>query len=309
MKEIFSKLVDSSVVIPISSDDKIRLQEACDIYVKSIDVDAFIGIVTLLFFNKRCNGFIEGIKSNIEKEVLNRYRFNMQLQKALAQYCVNIMFEMKDIDENIKSICSLALMNVSVCLKSVNADILYPESLGKAIYYYREYARRKSSIKELNEKKIKPAIFEVESYKEIEGLNISETFEEVRYYACLSERLEYRNLVDTLSKSKIEDSYVKAYDFANKLSNQSWKFVDANPVKTLVELLGHDRRGKHSITEIKNKIVNSEEYKPFKETHQTSVLLSYFDDTTEISIGDIKLPPIELAVILYYENLFEYMMM
>ena len=103
----------------------------------------------------------------------------------------------------------------------------------------------------------------------------------------------------------INDPFAKAYYVARHLANQEWRYVDPNPVKNIISF-DYTTTGKKKLSDIKEKVRNSQVFVHEEDHRYSSIILNYFDNISEFGIEEnIKMSPREVAIALYYEFILE----
>ena len=304
---MFDKLINRSFVIPISEDQKNIIKECCQNLLKEITVEIFEELCMSLFFEKEDRIIIPQIREDSTAQSVS-IRVTTALIKNIAQYLIGSVFESDDIEDEIKADCSLALRNVLISLKSEQIHIPYPTYLKNAVEFYDKYYNSIAKIKTPTSLKLTPVILHADSIDDIQDIDLNDCFEEIQYYSRIYARNQYDQRIKCIAQDcqDIENSFEKAYYIAAKLSNQEWTYVDENPIDSIKRLLTV-RNTKVSMARIKEEITNGHLFNQLESIHDSSILLQYLSSNHNSLnlLDDVKFSPIEFAVALYYEYVFE----
>lgn len=307
MSNMFDKLINRSFVIPISEDQKDIIKECCQNFLKEITVEKFEELCMNLLFEKEDRNITPLIREISTAQSVS-IRVTTALIKNIAQYLIGSVFENDDIDDEIKADCSLALRNVLISLKSAQIHIPYPTYLKNGVEFYDKYYNSIAQIKIPNSLKLTPDILLADSIDDIQDIDLNDCFEEIQYYCRIYARNQYNHQIKCIDQEcqNINNAFEKAYYIAEKISNQEWTYVDKNPIDSIKKLLTV-RNTKASMQRIKSEVTNGDKFHLPKSIHASSILLQYLSSTYNSLnlLDEVEFSPIEFAVALYYEFVFE----
>lgn len=306
MKDFFNNLVDKAFILPIGKDIKYKLYEASISYIEDLDTGQFERLVFCFMYGILDVDLHSHIEKTIAEQSLN-IKPTLLLSKNIAQFIVVASFKDEGITDDKKAEFSLILMNISLAIKSDRITFPYPESLKQGIDYYFSYYQREAKIEYTGTFKLMPEILEVNGFDEIDDLQISECFDEVQFYCREYAKMQYKAKISQIGSNikGINDPFAKAYYVARHLANQEWRYVDPNPVKNIISF-DYTTTGKKKLSDIKEKVRNSQVFIPEEDHRYSSIILNYFDNISEFGIDEnIKMSPREVAIALYYEFILE----
>lgn len=206
-----------------------------------------------------------------------------------------------------KMIYSLAVRNMMVLRKNSYERLLSPQFIVPMYQFSDRYREQKNQIEECTEMKIVPTIFESNNFGEM-GIKLGEeNFSEIKRLAQQAAKLEYQELISKIKMEGINDPFILAYYAACQLAMKpQWKYVDSNPVKTLLDIISIYPESIITLKEIKERL----EALPFFEIHivksKTSILLDYLSNKeTCKDLNGMNFSTDEFAIYLYYELFLE----
>lgn len=307
MRNIFKKLVNRSYIIPIAEEQREIIWECCQKLIAEITVEQFEELCMSFLFGKVDRIITpEIMESATEKSV--SIRIQKALTKNVAQYIIGAVFESEEIDDETKAECSLALRNILLALKSEQIHVTYPDYLKNGVDFYDSYYKSMAIIKEPNSLRLTPDILQTDSIDDIQDIDLKDCFEEIQYYCRVYARKQYEKQMNCIATKcqDIENSFEKAFYIAEELSNQDWAYVDENPIGSIKRLLSV-RNTKAEMQRIKVDVTNGDVYNQPESIHASSILLQYLSSNQDSLnfLDNAKLSPIEFAVALYYEFVFE----
>jgi hypothetical protein len=193
-----------------------------------------------------------------------------------------------------------------VIRKNSYNQLLAPAFMLSLYPFSESYRKDENRIEKCSDKQIVPDIFLYNNFEEM-GLTLDEDrFDEIKQLAQQATKLEYQELISDIQSKGIEDPFVLAYYAANILAiTPEWKYVDANPVKTLMNIFPADRKN-IKLKNIKVKLMDSEWYTSYNAHSKSSLLLNYIGDTNVTNeIGELQFSDLEFAIYMYYEFFLE----
>lgn len=305
MKSLFYKLIDKAYILPINVDYKDSLKEACDRYIENLNLEKFVNLSCCFIFGIEDRGLWTYIKQYISEKSIEMKQTKL-LCRCLAQYIVVASFDNETITDSTKALYSLILMNMVVATRSKRISFPYPDSLQESIGFYLGYYAKQATIKNPSTTSLIPQILEAESFDDMDSVNITDCFDEVQFYSRHYARMQYDKSIKTLhvSVQDIQNPYEKAYLVAKKLSNQDWTRVDPNPVKSIMGF-NFANTSKRKLSEIKPQVTQSQYYESEDDLCYSSLILNYIDESENCIDDEIKFSPLEFAIALYYEFVFE----
>lgn len=244
------------------------------------------------------------------KKYQEQYNENIKLPpavyKILSEYVVYILITDKEYNDTNRMIYSLIVRNMMIIRKNSYNKLLAPEFITPMYPFSDLYRKNENHIQECPDTQIVPDIFECDSFEEMDVILDEDNFSEIKQLAQQAAMLKYQELICEIKSKGIEDPFVLAYYAANKLAvKPQWKYVDSNPVKTLMNILPSSRKNA-KLKNIKAKLKDSKWYTNYESDSKSSLLLNYIkksDMTNEIS--DLQLSDLEFAIYTYYELFLE----
>ncbi|KAA6332732.1 hypothetical protein EZS27_018791 [termite gut metagenome] len=307
MEKVLEKMLNSVLVIPSQKDLISRLTSLCENYAKTINRHKVEDCVSAFI----CGMTNTTLRSYIIKQYSEQFSENVKLApvvyKILSEYVVHMLIVDPDeqYDDTDRMIYSLIVRNMMVFRKNSYNQLYTPEFIVSLYPFSDSYREGKSHIEDCSEKQITPDIFVSENFDDM-GLTLEDLFNEIKQLAQRAAKLEYQELINGIKSKGIEDPFVLAYYAADILAiNPEWKYVDANPVKTLVDILPASRK-KMKLENIKLKLKDSEWYTTYDVQSKSSLLLNYIEGSNMINeIGELQLSDLEFAIYMYYEFFLE----
>ncbi|MDD3751886.1 MAG: hypothetical protein PHU60_07570, partial [Tissierellia bacterium] len=226
--------------------------------------------------------------------------------QILSQYVVYILINDEQYDDTDRMIYSLIVRNTMVICKNSFNKLLASKFL-PLLYPFSDLCREtRNRIQQCSEKQLTPYIFEHDSFEEM-GVTIDEDhFDEVKQLAQQAAKLEYQELIANIQNKGIEDPFVLAYYASHILVNTpGWKYVDPNPVKTIMNILPTGRK-KMKVKNIRSKLRDSEWYSGYGASSKSSLLIKFIEGANITDeIGELQLSDLEFAIFMYYEFYLE----
>ena len=307
MRNIFEKLVSRSYIIPIAEEQKKIIWECCQELIAEITVEKFEDLCMSFLFGKDDRIITTEIMEAAAEQSIS-VRITQALNKNVAQYIIGAVFESEEVDDETKAECSLALRNVLLSLRSEQIHVPYPDYLKNGVEFYDNHYNSIAKIKTPNAFKLTPEILQADSIDDIQNIDLKDCFEEIQYYCRIYARKQYEKQMNCIATKcqDIVNSFEKAFYIAEKLSNQEWDYVDENPIGSIKRLLTV-RNTKAEMRHIKDEVTNGDVYNQPETIHASSILLQYLtSNQNSLSVLDnVKFSPLEFAVALYYEFVFE----
>lgn len=203
-------------------------------------------------------------------------------------------------------IYSLIVRNMMVIRKNSYNKLLAPAFITPMYPFSDSYRKNENHIEECSDTQIVPDIFEYDSFEDMDVTLDEDNFSEIKQLAQQAAMLKYQELICDIKSKSIEDPFVLAYYAANMLAVEpQWKYVDSNPVKTLMNILPSSRKNA-KLKNIKPKLKDSEWYISYESDSKSSLLLNYIKDSNLTDeIGELPLSDLEFAIYMYYELFLE----
>lgn len=307
MRNIFEKLVNRSYIIPIAEEQREIIWECCQKLIAEITVEKFEQLCMSFLFGKADFTITTEIMEAAAEQSVS-VRIPQALNKNVAQYIIGAVFVSEDVDDEIKAECSLALRNVLLAIKSEQIHVPYPDYLQNGVEFYDNHYNSMAKIKTPNLFKLMPEILQADSIDDVQNIDLKDCFEEIQYYCRICARKQYEKQMDCIAQKcqDIVNSFEKAFYIAEKLSNQDWTYVDENPIGSIRRLLTV-RNTKAEMQRIKDEVTNGNVYYQPESIHASSILLQYLASNQDCLnfLDNVKFSPLEFAVALYYEFVFE----
>lgn len=305
MENILEEMLDCALVIPFQKDLTSRLASISESYAEAIDRSGVENCVSAFL----CGETNTNLRSYIE-QYLEQFSEDIVLPpvvyQILSQYVVYILIIDEQYEDTDRMIYSLVVRNMMVICKNSYNRLQAPAFLPLLYPFSDSFRETKNCILECSEKYLTPDIFECDNFEEME-VTIDEThFSEIKQLAQQAAKLEYQELIMSIHSKNIEDPFVLAYYAAYMLAiTPEWKYVDANPVKTLMDIVPTERK-KLKVKNIKSKLSDSEWYTNYDAVSKSSLLIKFIEDTNVAEeIGELQLSNLEFAIYMYYEFYLE----
>lgn len=306
METVLEEMFNSVLVIPFQKDMTSRLASLSKSYAEAIDRHKVEDCVSAFL----CGMTNTTLRSYVIKQYREQFDESLQLPsivyKILSEYVVYILIVDTDeqYDDTDKMIYSLIVRNMMIIRKNSYNQLLAPAFITSLYPFSDSYRKNENRLDECSDKQIVPKIFACDSFDEMDVTLDEDHFDEIKQLAQQAAMLEYQELIRDIKSKDIEDPFVLAYYAANILAvTPEWKYVDPNPVKTLMNILPIGRKN----IKLKNiKLKDSEWYTSYDAVSKSSLLLNYIGNTDTISeIGELQLSELEFAIYIYYEFFLE----
>lgn len=308
MELILEEMLNSVLVIPFQKDLTSRLVSLSKSYAETIDRHKVEDCAL---------AFLYGIKNTtLSSYIIKQYReqFNESVQlppvvyKILSEYVVYILIVDTDeqYDDTDRMIYSLIVRNMMVIRKNSYNQLFAPAFITSLYPFSDSYREDENHINECSDKQIVPDIFVCNSFADMDVTLDESRFDEIKRLAQQAAMLEYQELICDIKSKDIEDPFALAYYAANILAvTPKWKYVDPNPVKTLMNILPIGRKN-IKLKNIRAKLKDSEWYASYDSDSKSSLLLNYIGHINVTNeIGELSLSDLEFAIYMYYEFFLE----
>lgn len=308
METVLERMLNSVLVIPFQRDLTSRLESICKSYADTIDRIKFENCVS---------AFLRGMTNiTLHSYIIKQYReqFNEIVQlppvvyKILSGYVAYVLIV--DVDEEYddtdRMIYSLIIRNMMVFRKNSYNQLIAPTFITSLYPFSDSYRIGENHIEKCSDKQIVPDIFTYESFEEMDVTLDEDRFGEIKQLAQQAAMLEYQELISDIKSKDIKEPFTLAYYAAKSLAvTPEWKYVDSNPVKTLMNILPANRKNM-KLKNIKVKLNESEWHSSYSANSKSSLLLNYVVDTnTTNEIGELQFSDLEFAIYIYYEFFLE----
>jgi hypothetical protein len=306
METILEEMLDSVLVIPFQKDLTSRLASLSESYAEGIDRHGVEDCVSAFL----CGETNTSLRSYIIEQYFEQFSEDIKLPpvvyQILSQYVVYILIIDEEYDDTDRMIYSLIVRNMMViCRNSYNK--LLASAFLPILYPFSDSCREtKNCIQECSEKYLTPDIFECDNFEEMEVTLDENYFSEIKQLAQQAARLEYIELIASIRSKEIEDPFILAYYASYTLAiTPQWKYVDSNPVKTLINILPAKRKSL-KVKNFKDKLRDSEWYTNYDAISKSSLLIKYIENTNVAEeISELQLSDLEFAIYMYYEFCLE----
>lgn len=309
MDAILERMLADVLVIPFQGELATQLAELTEKYSESAKFNQIEDCILAFICGKENSD----LSSFIEKEYYEQYGEHIKLPIAvynvLSEYVLYVLiigYNSYTTPTN-KMIYSLAVRNMMVQRKNSYERLLSPQFIVPMYKFSDRYREQKNRIEECTEMKIVPTIFESNNFGEMEIKLGEENFSEIKRLAQQAAKLEYQELISKIKMEGINDPFILAYYAACQLAMKpQWKYVDSNPVKTLLDIISIYPESIITLKEIKERL----ETFPFFEIHivksKTSILLDYLSNKeTCKDLDGMNFSTDEFTIYLYYELFLE----
>lgn len=306
MENILEKMLDSVLVIPFQKDLTSRLVSISESYAEDIDRSGVENCVSAFL----CGETNNNLRSYVIEQYFEQFSEDIILPpvvyQILSQYVVYTLIIDDQYGETDRMIYSLIVRNMMVVCKSSYNKLLAPAFL-PLLYPFPDSCREtRNCIQECSEKYLTPNIFECNNFEEMEITLDESHFSEIKQLAQQAAKLEYQELITNIQSKGIKNPFILAY-YASYLlaTTPKWRYVDANPVKTLMNILPAKRKNLN-VTSIKGMLRDSEWYTNYDATSKSSLLIEFIEGVNFAEeIGELQLSDLEFAIYMYYEFYLE----
>lgn len=310
MDKMLSSILTKAFIIPLSEREIDTIEKVVDVYLNDVDV-AKLQLCGDVYFNRDRNDVFQSkLEENADSLEIKLPEMSDLAYVALAEFILCAMAGSSTMSDTFRFLTSMFVRNFLV-LQKTERQLFYPEALISTLKYADTYMEEKSKAKELEEHLFKPKIFNANGWHDIIGEEESLSknhFEEIKTYALKAEKYDFLQAVTSAKKMKCKDSFQKAFEVAYRLSHiSSWSMVDANPKATIMQIMSGCKARK----KMQDINVDTDQFPCEKMESSSSVLLNYIyhSDEHDEELGLMVFSPTELAVYLYYEFLFEKLLM
>lgn len=308
MDAVLEKMLNSVLVIPFQKDLTSKLASLGKSYAKTADRHKVEDCVSAFI----CGTQNTTLRSYLMKQYREQFNENIKLPpavyKILSEYVVYILIidTDKEYNNTDRMIYSLIVRNMMVIRKNSYNKLLAPAFITPMYPFSDSYRKNENHIEECSDTQIVPDIFEYDSFEDMDVTLDEDNFSEIKQLAQQAAMLKYQELICDIKSKSIEDPFVLAYYAANMLAVEpQWKYVDSNPVKTLMNILPSSRKNA-KLKNIKPKLKDSEWYISYESDSKSSLLLNYIKDSNLTDeIGELPLSDLEFAIYMYYELFLE----
>lgn len=309
MDAILEKMLADVLVIPFQGELATQLAELAEKYSESAKFNQIEDCILAFICGKENSD----LSSFIEKEYYEQYEEHIKLPIAvynvLSEYVLYVLIvgDNNYTTPTNKMIYSLAVRNMMVLRKNSYERLLSPQFIVPMYQFSDRYREQKNQIEECTEMKIVPTIFESNNFEEM-GIKLGEeNFCEIKRLAQQTAKLEYQELISKIKKESINDPFILAYYAVCQLATKpQWKYVDSNPVKTLLDIISIHPESAITLKEIKERLQVSSFYETRIVKSKTSILLDYLSKKeTFKDLDEMNFATDEFAIYLYYELFLE----
>lgn len=309
METVLEQMLNGTLIIPFQKELISRLATLCESYAKTIDRHKVEECTSAFLYSKSNANLSSYITEQYQELFGDAIKLPSVVYHILSGYVLHILIvdEDEEFDDADKMQYSLIVRNMMVLRKNSHDQLLAPAFIPPLYPISDSYREKMSLITEPEDKLITPDIFESESFEDM-GITLDESlFDEIKQLAEQAEKLKYQELISEIKSKKIEDPFVLAYYAASILAvNPEWKFIDPNPVKTLISILSVNRKNE-KLKNIKTKLNDSEWYTTYDTDSESSILLTYINGSANAitEINELKFSDLEFAIYMYYEFFLE----
>lgn len=309
MGTILEQMLNGILIIPFQKELTSKLTTLCESYAKTVDRHKVEECASAFLYSKSNVNLSSYIMEQYQEQFGDAIKLPSVVYHILSGYVLHILIvdEDEEFDAADKMQYSLIVRNMMVIHKNSHDQLLAPAFIPLLYPFSDSYRENMSLITEPEDKLITPNIFESESFEDM-GITLDESlFDEIRQLAEQAEKLKYQELINEIKSKKTEDPFVLACYAASILAvNPEWRFIDPNPVKTLMSILPANRKSE-KLKNIKTKLNDSEWYTTYDTNSESSILLTYINGSANAitEINELKFTDLEFAIYMYYEFFLE----
>lgn len=309
METVLEQMLNGILIIPFQKEFTSRLATLCESYAETVDRHKVEECASAFLYSKSNANLSSYIMEQYQEQFDEAIKLPSVVYHILSGYVLHVLIvdEDEEFDDAEKMQYSLIVRNMMVICKNSHDQLLAPAFITLLYTPSDSYRENMSLITGPEDKLITSNIFESESFEEM-GMTLDESlFGEIKQLAKQAERLKYQELINMIKSKKIEDPFVLACYAASILAvNPEWKFVDPNPVKTLMSILPANRKNE-KLKNIKAKLNDSEWYTTYDTESESSILLTYINGSVNAmtEINELKFSDLEFAIYMYYEFFLE----
>ena len=269
MEAVLEQMLNSVLIIPFEKDFISRLATLCESYAETIDRHKVEDCVSAFLYSKSNATLSSYIIEQYQEQFGDTVKLSSVVYNVLSGCVLHILIVDEDewLDDVDKMQYSLIVRNMMVARKNSYEQLIAPAFITPLYPFSDLYRKNMSLVEEVEDKLITPGIFEFDSFEEMDVEPDESLFDEIKQLAKQAEKLKYLSLINEIKSKKIKDPFVQAYYAANMLAtNPEWKYVDANPVKTLKNIIPISKKNV-KLEDIKTILEKSEFYNNSTLTH------------------------------------------
>lgn len=295
MERDLKDILTEVLVFPYEQSVVDVLKDACLKYVETIEIGQFENCVLHLCLDIPASDLIQSITTQTGR------RFPNRVYRALAGYVVGEALD-NDSNEDDNVVFPLALRN-AMKANTGDADSIISKTIDPSCFATVEnYWADNTIIPSLSGSDlVSSEIFDKSTWGET-GLNVEENFGDLQTLAKFYNREHFKKTFTDRKPLDNQDIYDFAYQVAKEIAEQDWLFTAESPVKTLkgLELKGSAR----SLSNIKSRIrgicgtVNDD-------IENISVFRRYLYADDYVELGSNRISPLNYAIAIFYELLYE----
>lgn len=294
MERDLSNILTEVLVFPYEESIISALEDTCTQYAEEIELGQYEDCVLHLCMDIPAAELIQNINTATGRKFPNR------VYRALAGYVVGEALSTVT-DEDDKAMFPLALRNVMKA-KTDDANGIINKSIDPSKFaMVEDYWTANNIIPNLDGKEIVTSVFDMSNWADT-GLEIKDTFDDIKALAKFYCREQFDKKYAGLAVPDNQDVYKFAFQVADDVASQDWLFAPLNPVLTFKNL---DLKGSAiALSTIKSRI-KEDVNEVLDNIDTTSVYRRYLYANDYDEIGSRRISPLNFAIAVFYENLYE----
>lgn len=294
MERDLSNILTEVLVFPYEESMVSALKDACTQYAEEIELGQYEDCVLHLCMDIPAADLIQNINTATGRKFPNR------VYRALAGYVVGEALSTVT-DKDDKVMFPLALRNV---MKAKTDDVngIINKSIDSSKFTMVEnYWTANNIIPDLDGKEIVTSVLDTSTWADT-GLEIEDSFTDIKALAKFYCREQFEKKYAGLVVSDGQDVYKFAYRIADDVASQDWLFAPENPIRILKNI--NIKGNAIALSTIKSRIKEDvNELLDYVET--TSVYRRYLYANDYDELGSRRVSPLNFAIAVFYENLYE----
>lgn len=294
MERDLSNILTEVLVFPYEESIVSALEDTCTQYAEEIELGQYEDCVLHLCMDIPAAELIQNINTATGR------KFPHRVYRALAGYVVGEALSTVT-DEDDKVMFPLALRNVMKAkIDDVNGII--NKSIDPSKFAMVEnYWTANNIIPDLNGKEIVTSVLDTSTWAAT-GMEIEDSFADIKALAKYYCREQFEKKYANLTIPANQDKFRFAYSVAEDVASQDWLFAPDNPIRVLKNL--NIKGTAIALSTIKSRIKDD-----MNELHDdvetTSVYRRYLYANDYDELGSRRISPLNFAIAVFYENLYE----
>ena len=299
--------INASLFVPITEDLGNHLLEVAKILIPSmgtVDVDN----CSRAFFRKEVS---PSYKGKFKTQYKSTYGEELKLPDiafVVLETCqVLLLLKSDSVDDELKAKCSLIVRNNAIWRKGDWYDVQCPSWIEMMYSYYQKHGNRAFTGYNGYDSLLNAVVHSSTWSNTGMDLNDPKTYNSLRNLCTSVVRGRIGAFSKTPAFQNLRSPFARVYLLVCKMVKEwQWKYVDASPVKRIIDALGDDAKKRKSLSkiveEVRGELPTDSIVVP---NEKSSVLLSSFSSGKNSELDGRLFSVFEMGVYLYYELLLE----